>query len=284
MAATPLKGEFFLMQTVSKFLCSLFALGALVSLTNRALAQTSYFSIQPPGSVDTVAYGENDGGVITGFYVLSGGGRFGFVRIPDGTITTPSLPTGAFSSLLFGVNNGNIAAGAYADMFGLHSATYNIGTDTWMQIPDITGAVGGIAVSINNANLVVGEDIGGFDPQGNPAHAHGYLYDGNYTFFDAPNADLTFSGTIPEDINDAGTVVGFYSATGGNGALSGFVRDASGAYTTVDHPGADSTFFEGINNQGVVAGSYDVSGVSHNFFWTAGGGLYGLRHTARRER
>ena len=262
------------MQTVPKFLCSLFALSALLSLNSPVRAQTSVFQIQPPGSVFTIAYGENDQGVITGRYELANGAAFGFVRQPNGTITTPSLPPGAFSSLLAGVNNANIAAGAYLDMFGLHSATYNIPADTWMALPDIANAAGGIAVSINNANLVVGEDIGGFDMQGDPAHVHAYFYDGNnYSFFDAPNADLAFAGTIPEDINDAGAVAGFYSPMGRNGLLSGFVRDSNGGYTTVDYPGADSTFFEGINNQGIVAGSYDVGSVSHSFTWSAAGGF-----------
>ncbi len=261
------------MQSVPKFLCPLFALSALLPLHTRARAQTSYFSIQPPGSVFTIPVGENDKGVITGRYQLANGGVLGFVRSPDGTITTPTLPVNSFGGFLAGVNNANIAAGAYLQNFAYHSATYNIATDTWTPIPDIAGTVSGFAIGINNANLVVGIGIGGFDAQGQPTGAHGYFYDGGYTPFDVPGVDTTFAGTIPEDINDAGTVVGFYSPTGKNGLRSGFVRDSSGAYITVDHPGADSTFFEGINNQGVVAGSYDVGGVSSNFTWTAAGGF-----------
>lgn len=261
------------MQTVPKSLCSLLTLATLLPLTSRVKAQT-FFTIQPAGSAFTIPYGENDAGVITGTYFTPFGNSYGFVRSPDGTITTPAPPVNAVATTLTDVNNAGIATGAFVAKFANHSATYNIAADAWTMLPDIMGTVGGIAVSINNANLVVGEAIGGYDMQGNPSGVHAYFYgNSGYTFFDAPGADIAFAGTIPEDINDAGTVVGFYSPTGRNGLLSGFVRDSSGAYTTVDYPGADSTFFEGINNQGIVAGSYDVGGVSHSFLWSAGNGF-----------
>jgi hypothetical protein len=55
------------------------------------------------------------------------------------------------------------------------------------------------------------------------------------------------SGSYAQDINNAGTVVGY------SGAQSGFIYD-HGSYTTHSVPGAESTSFGSISNNGVVLG------------------------------
>lgn len=239
-----------------------------------AFAEYSYTSIQPAGSVFTVPFGMNDAGVITGFYAQPSGFFTGFVRAADGTITT-AQPPATVQAILGGVNNSGIAAGAFLDFgFVNHSATYNIGTDTWTPLPDIGGTAGSVGVGINIANVITGYSITGFTGSGSLVGCHGYFYDGSaYSFYDVPNVDLSFDGTIPEDINDSGTVVGFFTPQGRGGLFSGFVRDALGNYTILDHPGADSTFVQGINNQGIVAGSYEAGGISHSFLWSSSGGF-----------
>ena len=255
-----------------------FAIAVLAALCGGhqvAFAQYQISIIQPAGSVFTIPYGMNDQGVITGFYQQPSGFASGFVRQPNGAIATATPPPFTLQNTLGGVNNAGIAAGSYLDFFGVnHSAAYDTAADTWTPFPDIAGAVGGLAASVNNGNVFTGYSIGGFTMTGSFVGNRGYLYDsGVYSFFDAPGVDLTFEGTIPEDINDSGTVVGFFSPMGRNGLFSGFVRNPSGAYTVLDYPGAESTFIQGVNNQGVAAGSYDVGGMSHSFLWSASAGF-----------
>lgn len=263
------------MQTVLKSLCAFLAVGAFAALPLPTFAQYQFSLIDPPGSVLTIPYGMNDHGVITGFYYLPDQSSHGFVRSADGTVTTPALPAGAIGSQLGSVNNTGIAVGAYLDVFGVgHGATYNIAANAWTTLPDIAGTVANLPTGITNGNFIVGAAVGGYSPTGLPAHNRGYFYNGSgYNFFDAPGADINFAGTVPEDINESGVVAGFVSLTGRGGNDTGFLRDSSGAYTFLDYPGADSTFIEGINNSGVVAGSYDISGVSHSFIWSAGAGF-----------
>ena len=262
------------MQTVPKPLRFCLAVSACLALGRPAFAQYQISPIDPPGSVLTIPYGMNDQGVITGFYYLPDQSSHGFVRSVDGTVTTPALPAGAFGSQLAGVNNAGVAAGAYVDASGGHGATYNIAANTWTALPDIPGAAANLPVGITNGNIILGEAVGGFSVGGLPAQDRGYLYNGSgYAFFDAPGVDINFAGTVPEDINESGVIVGFASLTGRGGNDSGFLRDPSGNFTFLDYPGADSTFLEGINDSGVVAGSYDIGGVSHSFIWSAGAGF-----------
>jgi hypothetical protein len=61
-----------------------------------------------------------------------------------------------------------------------------------------------------------------------------------------------------------GTAVG--SFTDASGVSHGFVRDASGALTTVDVPGAAATFLTGIDDAGVLSGTFvDAAGAQHGF-------------------
>ena len=59
------------------------------------------------------------------------------------------------------------------------------------------------------------------------------------------------AGSYAQDINNAGTIVGY------SGALSGFIYD-NGNYSTHSVPGAYSTSFGRINNSGVVLGSTET--------------------------
>jgi hypothetical protein len=61
-----------------------------------------------------------------------------------------------------------------------------------------------------------------------------------------------------------GTTAG--SFTDASGVSHGFVRSPSGPITTVDFPGAASTFLTGINTLGVLAGTFlDSAGAQHGF-------------------
>ena len=63
--------------------------------------------------------------------------------------------------------------------------------------------------------------------------------------FDAPGAGTgPYQGTFPQDINDAGAIIGF--TDGGNG----FVRNPDGTFTSFVVAGAEITVPESINSKG----------------------------------
>lgn len=70
--------------------------------------------------------------------------------------------------------------------------------------------------------------------------------------------------TLPTDINDRGTIVGFY--TDDAGVTHGFVRSRTGDFATIDRADAVFTVAEGVNSQDVVVGWYqDIAGALHGF-------------------
>jgi hypothetical protein len=83
---------------------------------------------------------------------------------------------------------------------------------------------------------------------------------------------VTVPGTIetyPTGLNDAGTMVGFWDATGY--VTHGFTF-AGGKVTSFDPPGSISTYPTGINKKGDIVGSYaDTDGNYHGFILSAAG-------------
>jgi hypothetical protein len=88
---------------------------------------------------------------------------------------------------------------------------------------------------------------------------------GTFETFDDPNAS---GGTYPCCINDAGTIVGYYNGS----SSAGFVRSASGTFSTLSVPGASGTLPFSINATGDIAGYYlDDAFVGHGFIRSAAG-------------
>jgi probable HAF family extracellular repeat protein len=71
-------------------------------------------------------------------------------------------------------------------------------------------------------------------------------------------------------INNQGNVVGWFKDRR-TGTINAFRRNRTETYDVFSHPGAISTVANGINEQGVVAGSYSESaGVSRGYIWREG--------------
>jgi probable HAF family extracellular repeat protein len=66
--------------------------------------------------------------------------------------------------------------------------------------------------------------------------------------------------TFPSGINNSGDVVGSYDDSQGN--QHGFLY-SGGVFSTIDPPGATTTLLGGINNNGVIAGTFCVSPVGN---------------------
>jgi probable HAF family extracellular repeat protein len=93
--------------------------------------------------------------------------------------------------------------------------------------------------------------------------------DGQVISFDAFGLDTDGSA-----INDAGTVIGAVCVCGPGPTFlfHGWVRSPDGSFTELDDPlGPDQTHPFGINDSGVIVGSYtDASGAGHGFVYDRG--------------
>jgi predicted membrane protein len=182
----------------------------------------------------------NPKGAIAGAYTDASNVTHGFVRAPDGIITTfdvpgagtvasPGIFPGTFPG---GINREGVIAGAYTDASNV--------THGFVRAPD---------------GIITTFDVPGAGTGGN-------------------------QGTLPTGflgINPKGTITGGY--VDANNVTHGFVRAPDGTITTFDVPGAGTvaspgifpgTFPLGINAEGAITGYYiDASNVGHGFLRTA---------------
>src|ERR1041385_8275976 len=191
----------------------------------------------PPDSVRAFVAGINDSGAIAGDYLDSLHRTHGFVRAPDGTITTFDEPAAGKKRVdctcVRGMNNAGDLTGYYTNQSkdaALHAYVRAAdGTFIEFDVPDSIRTVG---IAINAEGAVAGyyNDAA--------ATAHGFLRGpaGDFTTFDPPKSEET----IVTGINDGGAITGWYSDP--KGRHHGFVRTADGAIATFDAPGAVGTF------------------------------------------
>jgi hypothetical protein len=251
--------------------------------------------INPPGVGTTAGLGTqgpgiNPAGAITGFYSDSKNVMHGFLRTPDGRITTFEAPgagsetvTGFLGTTIPGVYGGQgtyaisinpagAITGFYADK---DDAVHGFlrtpdGKFTTLDAPSLyagTGAgQGTFTTNINPAGVIAGNtvDEGGV--------MHGFvLAHGKFTIFDATGAgDQSGQGTSPEwasCINPAGAITGLY-IDGGN-VMHGFVRAPDGYIAEFEYPAAGTapgqgTWGTNINPAGATAAGYvDEAYVTH---------------------
>jgi hypothetical protein len=190
------------------------------------------------------------------------------VTTVDGPTKNPALSQAALAN----VNRFGVVGGTYVDDQGnSRAAVYDLHEAEWLALPVIPATGYSAAGGVNDWGLVVGNCT--TDPAvlvGN----QGWLYDSffdMYEFFDVPGADkVTNLGTIVNDVNDDGVVVGFF--TDKQGAIHGFIRWGR-RYKTVDIPCALNTEVFSINNRGDIAGRYLVGDIRHGFILRADGTL-----------
>ena len=159
------------------------------------------------------------------------------------SFTKIHVPGSAFTEAT-GVNNSGHAAGTYGDAKGfVHGFVWNGTSYTTIDYP---GALYTYVFGINAA----GQLTGGYsvsNPLG-PYHAFTYA-DGVFTVWDFP-----LNETDGRGINNLGQVVGIYNAGYGT-PDHGFVKDGDN-YTSLDFPGAAKTYTFGINDHGVISGTW----------------------------
>jgi hypothetical protein len=262
----------------------------------------SIITVSVPGSTSTMLNGINDAGVSVGTY-SDGTSSSGFIRGSTGAITTFVVP-GSFSTFGQGVNDAGVVVGDYeATLFGTYQGYVRTmdGTFSTFNVP---GADSTYANSINNLGQIAGTySLGGLfsgfvlNPNGSLTKIDvpgatwtfaegiagsgavvGYYFDGTSfgAFLRSPNGTFrTFeipggSSTFAAGINDSGQLVGYYltsyfDSSGLVTLSTGVIRNPDGSITTFDVPGSTSTYIQGINNQGQLAGSYVNNGITYGF-------------------
>jgi hypothetical protein len=242
----------------------------------------------------------NPEGAITGFYTDLNYVEHGFLRNPQGVITTfdaPGASTDGYGTFGIGLNADGVTIGYYTN------SNFNYGG--FVRRPDgkfetfrypkacTTGdpeGCEGTGLEAINASGVI---AGGYVDKNFVQHALLIKPDGMVTKYDAPGAgntpgnpanisplgDYLYQGTnlagIPPGLNGWGAVTsGFLDE---NNVYHGYLRSPHGAIITFDAPGAgqgftQGTFPVGLNDWGLITGYYlDSNNVFHGFLRSAFG-------------
>ena len=294
--------------------------GGVYTILNDPLATND-----TPNTNGTVAYGINDFGHIVGFYGNSGvghgflysGGVYTTIDDPLATSTNGTSARGinnlgdivgtyytntgsqAFlyshggyttlnATSASGINDLGHIIGAYIDASNTAQGfLYSGGIYSTLHAPLATGAT--VPYGINDLNQIVGVYV---DANASNGRTSAFFYSGGvYTILNDPLAVCrpcnpnTFTGTIPQGINNLGQITGIYAI---NGNPYGFLY-SGGVYTTLDPPDGFSTIEpQGINDFGhIVGGAFAAPGVPEPPTWAmmllgfAGLGFFACRRQRR---
>jgi hypothetical protein len=240
------------------------AFGLLLLMGSSALPAAdpiNFTSINIAGATDYFVAGINDRGVVVGSTSADGGNTFvGFVRSPGGQITSPLLDPNDTEpyTIMRAINDEDVVAGFYGSVVS-HGFEFAGGAFT---IHDFAGAAATALRGINNRG-----DLSGTYLTSLSADPIGYIQPrtGRAITFKYPEPGST--GIVVGKINDRGDVVGYYTTAAQ--ALAGFVRYANAQFVQISVAGADATQAYGINDCGIVVGTY-VSGSAHGFYGRPG--------------
>jgi probable HAF family extracellular repeat protein len=159
-----------------------------------------------------------------------------------------------------GVNDLGQVVGTYTDADGVaHGFMYQNGVYTVLDYP---GMSHNYAFGINNDGAVVGS-FSPVIPRG-PYSASLRTSAGVWSAYDFPGHE-----TDGRAINSAGHIVGIYNSGPGT-PDHGFLKIGDN-YTSIDYPGAPITFVMGINDAGLVTGTYrNTQGLVNGFVYVNG--------------
>jgi hypothetical protein len=228
-----------------------------------------------PGLGTRLPIAHNDLGVIVGGYVDAKAVLHGFLRTPDGHLTSFESPKAGSvrgarqETVTYIINDLGVIAGTVGYSNSLvhgfvrlpsgffttseaPGAGTGVGQDTWVFSINLEGATAGIYVDANNVQ-------------------HGYVSSASGEIIGFDPTDSVYTMVCEEIcLNPEGVATGFYED--GSEAIHGFIREPNGTITTVDAPGADGvTISVGINLEGTTSGYFiDSRGVAHGYVRTRG--------------
>src|SRR5215472_8988454 len=212
---------------------TLATLGLALSV-NANERNTTFITFDAPGAgtgpfQGTFGIANNPAGAITGYYADASNLNHGFLRAPDGTLTTIDVP-GARQTFPESIN----PSGAIAGFWGFGGVLHGFlraPNGTFMTF-DAPGAGTGLhqGTTVNSVDCLndAGSTVGSSLDASNVYHSFVRAPDGAITVFDVPGAGTgPFQGTECFGINQAGTTEGIYIDS--SDLLHGFVRSPSGA-------------------------------------------------------
>jgi uncharacterized membrane protein len=242
------------------------AAAAAVFMAGAAQAATLTLIPSDPAATSTAVLGINNAGVMTGAEVKAGA-QIGFVRDTSGAYTGFSVNSANFVRSID--NAGNIIGYATDSSGSLTTDQVfrraSDGTITIVQDPSTHANLHGLGSADNASGQLVGDT---------PDRKFGFLLDGTaITDFQPPGATRTSARGIEDD----GTIAGW--ATIG-GVSEGYVLTGGPAgtysfFTDPNETAGAATFFEDINNHGLVVGQWqDTSGNDHAFELNSATGVF----------
>lgn len=214
----------------------------------------------------------NPVGEIAGQFGDTSGVFHGFLRSPDGTITTFDAPgagtatdQGTFVTFTDGINPAGAIAGGYVDTSNVFHAFIRAANGTFTEF-----AIQGSPLTDNSGINPMGTVTSFYADASSTFHGYVRSRDGTFTLFNVPGAGTgPFQGTEPFNINASGAITGAYIDS--RGLNHGFLRTKNGRVTTFDVPGAGTGSGQGTipafnNPSNAISGFViDGNGVAHGF-------------------
>lgn len=201
------------------------------------------------GSTDTEAYDINNSGDVVGFYLDRGRYR-GFVRKPDGHITSKKDPPGSVNTYAYGIDDEGNVAGFFFDGTRFHGYINRIKFDP-------KGSTATFAYVIFEGTIP-----GSFLDKAGRYHGYVRYPDGTITTYDAEGATDTY---VTDFAN--GSVVGYFF----DGSTTQCVVWHKRKVTTFHVDGSTDTECDSVNPNGKISGVYaDDAGHHHGFVWNRG--------------
>ena len=227
-----------------------------------AAEPVSFTTFDIPGASSYFVAGINDEGLVAGTWTAADGSSVGFIRLPDGRISTPIVDPNDNSGLtvLRAVNDEGVIAGFY----GANVSSGFVLTDGKFRTVDFPGAVATALRGINS----LGDVSGTYSIVDLNADEFGFIIPRRGPTISFKLSDPTGSGIVVGGINDLRQLVGYY--TDAASTLVGFLRQPSGQFVSVVVPGAVNTLVFGINDCGIVVGFYDDGSTAHGFYGRPG--------------
>ena len=225
------------------------------SLTQRAAnaagnGSYSFTSYSYPHDTFTQLLSINNGGRIAGYHGAKVNKGFK-LHLPS-SIQNENYP-GSAQTQVIGINNHGDTVGFYIDKKGVTHGFYQThATNKWKTV-DVPGTGFNQLLGVDDHGIAAGYyqfgKAGIFQP-------FTYLAGGAFHLPPIPNAQMT-------DINNAGDSTGFQMLSGSKARA--FVVEGSGI-RYFQYPGSTFTQALGLNNRGMVVGTYnDKSGTAHGF-------------------
>jgi hypothetical protein len=227
-----------------------------------AAEPVSFTSFDIPGATNYFVAGINDEGLVAGSWFATDGSEVGFIRLPDGRISTPIVDPNDNSrtTTLRAINDEGVIAGFY----GASADSGFLLTEGEFRTVDFPGAVSTLLRGINN----LGDLSGTYSIVDLNADEFGFIIPRRGPAISFKLADPTGTGIVVGGINDLRQLVGYY--TDATSTLVGFLRQPSGQFVSIIFPGALSTQVDGINDCGIVVGVWGDASTAHGFYGRPG--------------